>query len=313
MQYDIPEALLRKLYYEEGLTQEEIAARLGCSPSTIVNRMRACGMETRVNSDYLYIELPRDELYALYVEQGHSAERIAAMYGVSRETVLRRLRDCDIPVRLNYTMAQHVPPEAYTKWSPELAWAVGLFASDGCLPKNKNLIELTSTESELMEQFAACIWLDPKVEPYYRQACGNRKAQYRFSFSDAGFRRFLLDIGLTPCKSLTLGPLAIPDEVFADFARGAWDGDGSWVARHRPYAPTHKVYHSLTSKLCSASPIYREWMRGKIEQLTGLRGSISGITLVYYEANAVALGRWMYYALDLPHLSYKRAVWAQFL
>jgi hypothetical protein len=37
----------------------------------------------------------------------------------------------------------------------------------------------------------------------------------------------LLTIGLTPAKSLTLGPLAIPDDYFPDFFRGCIDGDGS--------------------------------------------------------------------------------------
>ena len=36
-------------------------------------------------------------------------------------------------------------------------------------------------------------------------------------------------IGLTPAKSLTLRPLAVPDSVFADFLRGCIDGDGSVV------------------------------------------------------------------------------------
>ena len=35
---------------------------------------------------------------------------------------------------------------------------------------------------------------------------------------------------MTPEKSLTLGPLAIPDEYFPDFFRGCIDGDGSIFA-----------------------------------------------------------------------------------
>src|SRR2546423_10250786 len=35
--------------------------------------------------------------------------------------------------------------------------------------------------------------------------------------------------GLTPAKSLTLRPLVIPDEYFAEFFRGCIDGDGSVV------------------------------------------------------------------------------------
>jgi hypothetical protein len=46
---------------------------------------------------------------------------------------------------------------------------------------------------------------------------------------------WLAEVGLTPAKSLTLGPLTVPDENFADFFRGCLDGDGSivtYIDRH---------------------------------------------------------------------------------
>ncbi len=45
--------------------------------------------------------------------------------------------------------------------------------------------------------------------------------------ADVRFWDWLVGIGLRPRTSLALGPLAVPDPVFIDFARGLLDGDGT--------------------------------------------------------------------------------------
>ena len=44
---------LRRLYFDEGLTIEEIAARFECSPTTIRRRMDDLGMEARPRGPYV--------------------------------------------------------------------------------------------------------------------------------------------------------------------------------------------------------------------------------------------------------------------
>ena len=44
---------------------------------------------------------------------------------------------------------------------------------------------------------------------------------------DRSLYEWLFEIGLTPAKSLTLRPVSVPDEYFADFFRGCIDGDGT--------------------------------------------------------------------------------------
>src|SRR3989338_4542107 len=41
-------------------------------------------------------------------------------------------------------------------WSPELAYAVGLLATDGCLSPPGHLIDLTSNDREQLENFNRC-------------------------------------------------------------------------------------------------------------------------------------------------------------
>ena len=40
-----------------------------------------------------------------------------------------------------------------TNWSAELAYAVGLIATDGCLSKDKRHIDFTSKDKELIKTF----------------------------------------------------------------------------------------------------------------------------------------------------------------
>ncbi len=310
----ISKAQLEKLYYKDGLTQAEIAALFDCDPSTIGHRMQEYGLSARVSQDYSRIELPCNELYQLYVKQGLTAEEIAAHYNCSTATVLGQLKTWHIPVHLPGPLRpQRVPPEAYTAWTPELAWAVGLFASDGNLPQGKNInqVTLASVELELVEQFMGCIQLDIEVDPYCYPTSGNQKPIYLLCFSDIQFRAFLERIGLTPRKSLTIGPLDIPDQVIPDFVRGAWDGDGCWE-NNRQKRKSGQVYEQLNTCLVSGSPVYLQWIEAKIRQFTGLVGHIYDKRMYYHGSHAIALGRWLYYAPDLPASSRKRAIWEQF-
>jgi hypothetical protein len=125
---------------------------------------------------------------------------------------------------------------------------------------------------------------------------------------------------LTPRKSLTIGPLKIPDEYFADFLRGCIDGDGTvLVYTDRYHAPKKAsyVYQRLYLSIVSASRPFIEWIGTTIYRLRGLRGGIHlkarrdrprpVWVLRYAKKASVQLLRWMYYAPDVVCLARKRA------
>ncbi|MDQ2953063.1 MAG: hypothetical protein M3R54_12470, partial [Chloroflexota bacterium] len=127
------------------------------------------------------------------------------------------------------------------EWSSRIAYAVGLIATDGCLIRNGRHIAFVTQDEELMRTFLACIG---HTEQRYRKELtriGNDL--YRVQLSDANLHRWLMSVGLTPRKSLTLGSIDVPDEFFADTVRGLLDGDGSvYVARHRPTVRRYPYY-----------------------------------------------------------------------
>ncbi len=138
-------------------------------------------------------------------------------------------------------------------------------------------------------------------------------------WSHRAFYDALLTIGLTPAKSLTLGPLAVPDKYFADFFRGCIDGDGSilvYIDRYHVPKNERYVYTRLYVSLASASRLFVRWVQANVQKLTGLHGVIEVQhrkerhpvwLLRYAKRESVELLRWMYYGPDLPALARKRA------
>jgi hypothetical protein len=156
----------------------------------------------------------------------------------------KNLRAYGIPIRPQGSLGQrHVPEEVLASWTPDLAYVVGLVTADGNLVKRNRNVILTVTDLELLDLYCGCLRLDPAIEPRLHPKQGeNCKQAYTVKFTDYWYRDFLESVGLTPNKSKTLGPLKIPDQVFADFLRGCWDGDGWWSTRHNSSPYEHLEY-----------------------------------------------------------------------
>ncbi len=136
---------------------------------------------------------------------------------------------------------------------------------------------------------------------------------------------WLVRIGLTPAKSLTLRPLAIPDTVFADFVRGCIDGDGSvtvYVDRYNTDKSERYVYERLYVTLVSASRAFLDWIRATVHRILSMKGSIAVKraegrsplwTLRYAKNESIELLRRIYYSPTVPCLARKRATAEPFL
>lgn len=191
-------------------------------------------------------------------------------------------------------------------WRPELAYAVGLLATDGCLARNQKLIDLTSKDREQLENFVRCLGVP---FPIVNKVGGNGKTYLRVQFKSVYFYDFLLSVGLTPAKSKTIGVLAIPQDLFWDFLRGAYDGDGSSYAYwDRRWRSSYMFY----TEFVSASKRHVDWLQREIYVRLGIRGHIthgrgaSTYQLKYAKAESLKLLRKMYPTRGSVCLSRKR-------
>ena len=192
-----------------------------------------------------------------------------------------------------------------TKWSSELAYAIGLLATDGCLFPRGHLIDLSSIDRQQLENFRKCL----KAEFNIGYKDSKVKRCMRIQFKSVQFYTFLESVGLTPAKSKTMGIIKVPAKYFWDFLRGAYDGDGS------SYAYWDKRWRSsymFYTEFISASPTHIQWLRDEIYRRLGIRGHVTGTKkqslqqLKYAKSDSLKLLRKMYYSRDIVCLSRKR-------
>lgn len=205
------------------------------------------------------------------------------------------------------------------RWSPEMAYVVGLMATDGCLVGDRRHLSLTSADVDLLETFRVLIGrpaikIRPKVSALGRA--------HDLQFGDVLLWEFLEDVGLTPRKSLTLGALRVPDEYVFDCARGLLDGDGS--IDNFVHAPTRRTYpeyryERLILKFHSASRAHLEWLRDTMLRVAGWPGHVTAThsrdratpmyALRFGKYASVALLERMYADPASPRLARKFAIW----
>jgi hypothetical protein len=223
--------------------------------------------------------IARAVLEELYYKDALSQREIATRLGCSESAVRRRLREYGLPTpysdRTDF-LRRRGKFNARCRWSPEIAYAVGLIVSDGSLSIDGRHITFTSADLELVEVFCRCLNLTNRVTEVPRSGNSVRPG-YRVQFSDVVFYGWLLKVGLMPNKSGQLGGLDIPDAVFADFLRGWFDGDGSlltYVDRSNTCKKEEYIYQRLYIRLYSTSHKHLEWIRETLQRLLGTRGGL---------------------------------------
>ncbi len=198
-------------------------------------------------------------------------------------------------------------------WSSELAYAIGLIATDGCLSGDGRHLILVSKDSEQISNLKKCLGLKVKVGVHRSGRKGETRTYHRVQWGDVILYDFLLALGLTPKKSLTLGALSIPDEYFFDFLRGSFDGDGSFYSYYDPrWRSSYMFYLNFTS----ASAAHVKWLRGTLRRLIRVDGHIAKTketemrheisTLRYAKKETLVVLRAMYANQKGIHLARKR-------
>lgn len=207
-------------------------------------------------------------------------------------------------------------------WTPDLAYVVGLIATDGCLSSDNKCMVFTSGDIEQIGNVKLILHSPGKI-CYTRNS---KSEAYRIYFCNVQFYDWLLGIGLTPNKSLTLGELRIPHEYFIDFLRGHLDGDGSittYTDRYNTKVKSKYVYERLCVRFISASKAHMLWLKGMITAVTGLKGSFHAtklnttgnrIYLVKFgKKESLKLLSQIYYRDYLPCLTRKKSLYLDFL
>lgn len=152
-------------------------------------------------------------------------------------------------------------------WTHELAYAIGLLASDGNLSPDGRHINLTSLDEEITVYARAIFAINNKIGKKARGGSKDKK-YFVLQFGSKQFYAFLLKIGLTPAKSKTLKSVHIPDIFFGDFMRGCFDGDGNISEAIHPESKQLQ----LRIRISSASPTFLAWLLAEHARIWHIKG-----------------------------------------
>ena len=258
-------------------------------------------------------------LRQLYVEQRLTIQEVAMQFGCGATTVRRRFGAAGIAARRRGPDRERQAPlhrrtSPIVTWSSELAWVVGLIATDGNLSRQGGL-SITSKDRSPLETVKACLGLTTPIG-----VCVNGRGQLysKLQWYDRSLYEWLTEIGLTPAKSLTLKPLAVPDEYFRDFLRGCIDGDGTvlvYTDRQHVVKDPRYVYERLYVSLVSASRPFIDWITARVRTHLEVKGAIQTrqapgrhplYRMRFAKRDSIRILRWIYYSPDLPCLERKR-------
>ena len=142
-----------------------------------------------------------------------------------------------------------------------------MIATDGCLGRDGRSINITSKEREFLAQVQIAIGSRGCISHKFG---GSRQLAYQLQFKSRSLWEHLWEIGLTPKKSLTIGPLRVPDEGFRDFLRGAIDGDGN--IRRWQHPTNGREQWRL--QVYGASQPFLRWLQETTKRLWHVTGSL---------------------------------------
>ena len=208
------------------------------------------------------------------------------------------------------------------EWSDEMAYIVGLTATDGCLFTGRRKINFKSEDRQLVETYLNVLGRTNRVKQARTRTGG---VVYFTEFHDSRLYEWFRSVGLTPRKSLTLGAIDVPDAYVIPLARGLMDGDGSILNFvHRPTVKTYPNYQYERLWLCfhSASRPHIDFLRARLRFLAGTNGYVETakregrhdfFKLKYGKAASLALLTAFYADPLAPRLVRKWRIWNDYI
>lgn len=200
--------------------------------------------------------------------------------------------------------------------SAELAYVVGLLVTDGCLSSDGRHIIFTSNDIESIGNVIRIL----KLKNIIGFTRNKTSEVYRIQITNVQLYDWLIKIGLSPAKSLTIGEINVPDKYFVDFLRGHLDGDGSittYTDRYNTKKNIKYVYERIFTTFISASKKHILWLRDRIICNLEVKGSIhktkinntspNPIYIIKYgKKESIKLLAKIYYSNKIPCLSRKK-------
>jgi len=192
--------------------------------------------------------ITREEYIKRHWKDGESLSVIARSIGVTQGCLRYHIKRQGIPTRTpaesyanrvgtsdgfgrKYTLNQ----QFFDTWTPEMAWVLGLLASDGSVHSNGKQFMLGSKDIDLIEQFYNLL-------EYNGPTGMNNSGVHTAPISSTVIVKRLAELGIVPHKTYVLEYPPVPDSFHSHFIRGYVDGDGCiFIRTHQSLRFPHMI------------------------------------------------------------------------
>jgi len=173
----------------------------------------------------------------LYWTEGQSMRQIARDLGgrcsTLRKYVLKlgiklktKRQAYDDKIRNNVGRTYNVNLDFFKTFSPEMAWVLGVIASDGHVKCTNKDFGVTSKDLSFLEKVSDLLENERSIKKREYSSC------YNLDISSVEMVKDLHNLGFYNNKSLNLEYPNIPQEFNSHFIRGYFDGDG-WFYKQK--------------------------------------------------------------------------------
>lgn len=204
-------------------------------------------------------------------KDGVSSTELAELFGLTTRGV-RYILNIE-NVEMNSTgqpRKRKVNEDFFKVWSNEMAWVLGMFLTDGCMSGSSFSISFAQKDTSILDKIEKAMDAD-----CYRTIPTETRNTPSIVINSKKIYNDLLELGMSPAKSLTVGMTDVPEEFMPSFVRGVIDGDG-WV-QDRGYVMNvtsgsiefanglYEVFKSwdLNTSVIQEGVYYRIWVKGK--------------------------------------------------
>lgn len=178
--------------------------------------------------------------------------------GISGLTVQRHLKKMGVVIRnlqdaIQESRAYEVNDNYFKRQSHNMAYILGLLASDGCVSKDTNhfYIDLQESDEEILYKIKEELSFNGPIQHY----TNNKGCKFsRLRVCSKIIKEDLAHYGITPKKTYTLmPPTFLEEQYYISYIRGYFDGDGCIYINQEKY--NYNWY------ICGARKEVLEWMQ----------------------------------------------------
>lgn len=174
--------------------------------------------------------LNKEALTKYYLTEKKSIRQVAKEMSVAPSTILKNLKEYGIPIRdksqsrkLYFEINETVDSEFFKSMSPELAYILGLWITDGCTYE-RGSFSIGLKDKDVIEWVANTIGYKNKTWVLEGERSANER--YFIQFTNQEVKKVFDKYGIVPNKSLIIKMPDIPNEYIPHFIRGVFEGDG---------------------------------------------------------------------------------------